>query len=456
MHMRKQLLSGKAYFSLIESLSELYDDMHVTNIQYGTTARDRSLEVKMKIQFSKIIGAKHALLRVGVIVALITVFPVFHLSSQTIPAGTTLRIRFLEPILSGRASVHGEIRVQTLAALQAGVRVVVPAFTSLMGTIATSRAGRTALQRGSLRLVFDSVQVQSGQWLSLSAVLDSLEWSPRRVKNGTAFSGRKTVVWLAGERLALLAAGVAAAPAEAVEAEQTVRDRSRVSILPGEEAVIRLVRPLVVPAGFPCDSAPMPIGIMELSQLAGRASDQSGRVLGDPVNILFLGRQEGLEKAFAAADWHVVYRSTKAHLIKGVIDAVLERQDLSAPVSPQYYDGHLEDLAFERASPSARIRHHVRFWRTDSTVAGDTVWVGAANQDIGLLIRVGGIPTHRIDSLIDLERELVVRELQAGECIRICGYARLPGTTNRGVNASGQRFLTDQLAVVVKEVRCGN
>ena len=409
----------------------------------------------MKIRFSTVIRVKHAMLRAGVIVALITVFPAFPLSSQTIPAGSTLRIRFLEPILSGRASAHGEIRVQTLAALQAGVCSVVPAFTPLMGTIETSRSGRTALERGSLRLVFDSVQVQAGQWLSLSAVLDSLEWSPRRVKNGTAFSGRKAVVWLVGERLALLVAGVAAAPAEAVEAARTVRKRSQVSILAGEEAVIRLVRPLAVPTGFPCDSAPMPMGLMAFPQLSGRTSNQSGTVLGDPVNILFLGRQEGLEKAFAAADWQMAYRSTRVHLMRGVIDAILEQQDLSAPVSPQYYGGHLEDIAFERASPSARIRHHVRFWRTDFTVAGDTVWAGAANQDIGLLIRVRGIPTHRIDSLIDLERELIVRELLAGECIRIHGYARLPGTTSHGINASSQRFLTDQMAAVVQEVPCG-
>lgn len=392
--------------------------------------------------------------RARVLLALATVCPVGAVSSQTIPAGATLRIRFLEPIVSGRTPAHGEIRVQSLDALQAGGCIVVPAFTPLMGTIETSRAGRTALGHGSLRIVFDSIQAQTGDWLSLSAVLDSLEWSPRRVKNGTAFSGRKAVAWLAGERLVLLAAHVAAAPAAAVEAGQIVLARSRVGILAGEEAVIRLISALPVPAGFPCDSAPTPMGLMAFPHLAGRTSDRSGRVPGDPVNVAFLGSQEGLEKAFAAASWNLAYRSTRAHLIRGVGDAILGRQDLSAPVSPQYYSGHSEDLAFERASPSARIRHHVRFWRTDSTVAGDSVWVGSANQDIGLLIKVHGIPTHRIDSLIDLERELVVRELQAGRCIRIHGYASLPGAAGRGVNAARQRFVTDQLVAVVQELSC--
>jgi hypothetical protein len=48
-----------------------------------------------------------------------------------------------------------------------------------------------------------------------------------------------------------------------------------------------------------------------------------------------------------------------------------------------------------------------------------------------------------------------VRELQAGQCIRIDGYAQLPGTTDGGVNAAHQRFVTDQMAAVVHEVSCG-
>jgi len=404
----------------------------------------------MGMSFLTVDVARRAMLRTSVVLALSVACPVASLSSQTIPAGTTLRIRFLEPIMSGRAPEHGEVRAQSLAALQAGGCVVVPAFAPLRGTIETSRAGRTALERGSLRIEFDSIQTPTGPWLSLSAVLDSLEWSPRRVKNGTAFSGRTAVTWLAGEQLAILAAGLPLAPAAAVVAARTARDRSRVSILAGEEAVIRLDSALVVPDGFPCESVATPVGLMALPQLAGRASDQRGTTLGDPVNIVFLGTQEELEEAFAAADWNVACRSTRVHVLRGVSDALFGRENLTAPVSPQYYDGHREDLAFERASPSARVRHHIRFWRTDSTVTGDTVWVGAANQDVGLRIRMFGAPTHRIESHIDEERELVVRELLAGGCVRLAGYARLPGTTSRGVNVSGQRFLTDQLAAVVR------
>jgi hypothetical protein len=387
-------------------------------------------------------------------VTLMTPCPFVALWSQTIPVGTTLRIRFLEPILSGRTPPAGVIQVQSLEPLRASGCIVVPAFTPLMGTIDTSRAGRTALQRGSLQMLFDSIRVRAGRWLSLSAVLDSLEWSPRRVKNGTVFSGRKEVALLAAEQVILLAAGAAMAPASALVAAQAIRSRSRVSILAGEEAVIRLVSPLQLPADLPCDSMPAPIGFMAAPQLAGRSSDPSGMILGDPVNVLFLGRQEALERAFGAADWVVAYRSTRAHLIRGVTDAIVAREDLRAPVSPQYYGERPEDLAFERASPSARIRHHVRFWRTDSLVSGDTVWAGAANQDVGLLVRITGLPTHRIDSLIDQERELIVRELQAGGCARIRGYARLPGTTSRGVNAWRQPFLTDQLAAVLYAVPC--
>ncbi len=368
---------------------------------------------------------------------------------RTVPAGTRIPIRFLEPITSGRTKAHTPIHAQTLSPIQAGSCVLVPAFTRVAGTIETSRAGRMALQRGSLRILFDSIQVAPARWLSISAVLDSLEWSPRRVREGTAFSGRGSIAALAGEQLALLAADVAAAPVAGVEAARLAK-RPRVLILAGEEAVVRLTDPLQVRPPVPCDDATPASTHVQLPPLAPHAAAQDGTGRGDPINLVIVGNDEGVARAFAAADWQLVHRSTLPHLARGVWDDLLGHRNDRAPVSHAYYGGRLEDVAFERASPSARVRHHVRLWKLEPATPGDTLWVCAALEDVGLLVHPPHAPTHRIDARIDLEREVVVRELLAGGGARLDGYAQLPGSVREGVTTHGQHFRTDALTAVLR------
>ena len=49
----------------------------------------------------------------------------------------------------------------------------------------------------------------------------------------------------------------------------------------------------------------------------------------------------------------------------------------------------VEDLRFERASLSARARHHVRLWRAD---ASDTLWAAAATEDLYASHDLAAIP----------------------------------------------------------------
>jgi hypothetical protein len=374
-------------------------------------------------------------------------------AARVVPTGTRLPIRFLEPITSGRDLAHSEIRAQSLAPLLAGPCVVVPAFTRLAGTIEKSRAGRMALLRGSLRIVFDSIEVAPGRWLALSGVLDSLEWSPRRVKSGTVSSGRRSISLLAAEQLALLAADVAAAPVAGLEAARLTK-RPRVLILSGEEAIVRLVDPPVVTSAIPCDSTRAPNESVQLPPLAPHATEQDGTGNGDPVNLVLLGGDANVARAFASADWQLVYRSTFPHLARGVWDALLGHADPRAPVSHAYYGDREEDVAFERASPSARVRHHIRLWKLDPAGPGDTLWAAAASEDVGLVVRPGKAITHRIDARIDLEREVVVRELLAGGCARLDGYSRLPDSAREGVNTHGQHFRSDGLTAVLRVGPC--
>ena len=376
-------------------------------------------------------------------------------AASAFPTGTLIAVRFLDKISSGRASVGTLVRAQTMAPLAVRQCVLVPAFSSLDGTVERSQGGRIFGRRGSLQLRFDSVQTASGSWAAIAAVLDSLEWtdSDRLGDSGALYGKRRSfkqvVGTTGGAGVVATATGIGAIPVIAATGWNALRPGARAQILAGQEAVLRLTAPLVLSVPDPCPStpavavsAPMPV----LPPLPARTTNKTGDILGDPINLAVQGTRDDLEAAFIRAGWLPADRPTPGHLVQGVGAAIVEASAPRAPVSHQYYFGRVEDVAFERSSPSARERHHVRIWQADS--AG-TLWVGAANEDIGLLINpLKGRATHRIDPALDNERELLTRELLAGGCANFAGYSSLGGV-HAAANAAGQTFATDgQVAVL--------
>ena len=145
-------------------------------------------------------------------------------------------------------------------------------------------------------------------------------------------------------------------------------------------------------------------------------------------------------------------RSTFGALARETEDIVLQRRDSAGPMSHEYYLGRVEDLRFERASPSARARHHVRLWRADSS---DTLWAAAATEDVGILVSARSrTVTHRIAPDIDRERDLLLGDLLAGGCVALVGYATLPGAQRSGIGVARQPFVTDARVAVVRTVPC--
>ena len=70
-----------------------------------------------------------------------------------------------------------------------------------------------------------------------------------------------------------------------------------------------------------------------------------------------------------------------------------------APVSPLFFDGRKQDLAFEKPSGrSASTRHHVRFWKAlEAGDDGRPVWLGAATFDDGVGVsHYTGQITHHV------------------------------------------------------------
>jgi hypothetical protein len=254
--------------------------------------------------------------------------------------------------------------------------------------------------------------------------------------------------------LAGAATGLGVLPVVAVTGLDVVLRGARAQILAGQRGTLRLTAPLAVPMPDRCegDAERASGATPAVPPLPPRATDKSGTAGADPINLIVRGTREEVDSAMSRAGWLPAKRSTFGALAAEAGAVVLARRDSEAPMSHEYYRGRVEDLRFERASPSARARHHVRLWEADST---GTLWAAAATEDVGMLVSARErTVTHRIAPEIDRERELLVGELLAGGCALFEGYVTLPGAVRAGKGVADQPFVTDAQAAVVRVVAC--
>lgn len=166
----------------------------------------------------------------------------------------------------------------------------------------------------------------------------------------------------------------------------------------------------------------------------------------DPLNVALVGTETEVREALRRAGWREADPVTHGTSIKIAESVLLRRPDSTAPLSPLYLYGRMQDLAFEReVGRSASRRHHVRLWQSPTVqYGGRPVWLGGATFDLraGLSHR-GFHPTHHIAPDVDEERDTLAANLVRAE--QVAAMFRVTGLGVRvdAHNAEGDRFDTD-------------
>jgi hypothetical protein len=167
---------------------------------------------------------------------------------------------------------------------------------------------------------------------------------------------------------------------------------------------------------------------------------------GDALNVGLVGSKEDVLRAMQAAGWFPADPITLRTSIEIVGSVVLDRPYRNAPVSPLYYDGEKEQLAFEKPDGrSADRRHHVRFWLVlEKGTDGRPVWLGSVTFDRGVgLSHDTGQVTHHIGPDIDAERDLLMRDLRQAGMVETFFQISGTGPTLLGRNGEGDPYYTD-------------
>jgi LssY C-terminus len=209
--------------------------------------------------------------------------------------------------------------------------------------------------------------------------------------------------------------------------------------------------PEAAAAGGPAETLIDSITPALLDELPRRVTDPQGNP-GDMVNILIVGAQEDLVKAFQSAGWVQVDRSVQDTVVAGLLDSFAKKDYVTMPMSTLYLFNRPQDYGFAHAEPVRVVmsRNHLRVWKSPYTAAGQPVWCVAATHDIGFDRdqRNNGI-THKIDPAIDGEREYVNDTLSATGQVVQRWHATPSSPLTEARTATGGTFHSDGRVLIL-------
>jgi len=206
------------------------------------------------------------------------------------------------------------------------------------------------------------------------------------------------------------------------------------------------VRPLAV-SRVPLENAFQ----KDLQSIPRRVIDEFQN-LGDMVNFVLVGSEKQVQEALTAADWHVADTSTPDALAKAIMMATQKQDYMQMPMSQLYLFGRVQDFGYEQAEPYAVVasRHHFRIWKSSLTYQGRPVWAGAGTHDIGFeKDQRNGKVTHKIDPMVDGERDHVGESLQAAGAVKLMSYFMPSDPVQDARNATGGGYRSDGRVLVI-------
>lgn len=180
----------------------------------------------------------------------------------------------------------------------------------------------------------------------------------------------------------------------------------------------------------------------------GRTRTSDG-LLGDPVNLAFMGEEAALHDAMERAGWTLADPVTLRSSLRIVTSTLTRRSYHRAPVSPLFLFGRMQDFAYQQeVDGNPAQRHHVRFWRCpdDWPLPGGrrVEWLAAGTFDssVGLSLFTLQV-THRIDADTDVERDHIVSSLLAADPTIRLDIIEDFSTSYHARNGGGDSIRTD-------------
>jgi hypothetical protein len=343
-----------------------------------------------------------------------------------------------------------------------------PADGILRGVVSNVHRVGLGMIHETARMEFDfrEVDFQDGRAYPVHARLTSIENARERVDSHGAVRGIRATAALsnrAGQRLALLALGHPALmlPLFALENGFFHFPDPEIELVRGASLHLAVEFPPELSGVSPC-STPQEFSERDWSELHSLVnsmpywsySKRQPQPM-DLINLIYVGSQDEIQRAFAAAGW-IGSRPNSVHAGIKAIRAIAEHRALAdAPMRMLLLEGEEPDLQLQKSLDTFEKRDHLRIWARDRELNGRAVWASAATRDLAAVfsLRPFGF-THQIQNDIDLERDEVVSDLSFTGCVDSVAYVSRPETVRTSGESYRKGVLTDSRVAIVTLNSC--
>jgi hypothetical protein len=351
-----------------------------------------------------------------------------------IPDGTVIHLQLTKTVSSAHARVGDPMTFRVEKDVRVGDFTIIRAGSTALGTVTRVKGRRFLGIGGNVVFDLDSVELVTGETVGLRA---------RKEVKGISHTWRMLVE--------MAAAGLFYLPAAPVFLFSR-----------GDNSMV--LKNTEVTAQIDCASsvlsAELPPASENASGLSGMMDNLPPRVLdgegreGDMVNLIFVSQNDDLQEAFERAGW------VKTDQWKPVMawHLLAERtHDSTLPMARYYMFGRVQDYAYALPEPDAIMsrRHHLRIWKTQYTVDGSPIWVGAATHDVAIeFAKRGHLINHTIDPYVDQERDFIGADLMQTHLVQYEEYLNGESPVFEAQTASGADYYSDS-RILLLDLRQG-
>lgn len=379
----------------------------------------------------------------------------------SLPAGTKLYIRLESPVSTTSSHLHGPVTARVVREVLASGGVAIPLGTLVNGEIAKLIPSSSPTQRARVLVRFDRLEIPGESPISFSAHVTAVENARETVLPDGTIQGvlaSELPISMIEKATAKLGQGASATSVDVQKESAKLLGKSDTTIdyPAGTDVDLALDQPLqlsqVFSSAISDQLSPDILATIQglLSNAPQRVQGKDGKP-GDPINLVIVGSQQEIQRAFQQAGWLEPARASEESIWRSTRAIMGEVAYGQAPVSDLYLFGRREDLAFAKMLNTVAKRHHLRLWRADvRTADGREIWLAASTHDFGYDIRPGVI-SHAIDPNLDDERAKVGADLAATKLVRAEQLVTRSNPLSTGLTATGASWKTDGrlLAIVL-------
>jgi hypothetical protein len=384
--------------------------------------------------------------------------------AATIPAGTELQVRLLTEVSSDKPAGQ-PVRAVVTVPVFANAEPALAAGTEIVGQTSDASAAKPAAdgapdQQAKLRLQFSTIQDNSGHSKPLSCVLASIDNARESLDQSgliTGISASQTYEARLDQGIGKLAARNQqfAQLLSGVESAFVKKVDPSIDFKPGVDFAVKLTKALewdAPPTGnLPGAITPAEALVKLVAAEPFRTAAKSPPKPSDLTNLMFIGTEEQVERAFKEAGWSAadsLSQTSKMETARAIIE---DRGYSEAPVSVLFLEEKPPSLTFQKQTDTFSMRHHIRIWLRPDKFNNEPVWVAAATHDTGITFsEMSKNFTHGIDPNIDRERAKVVNDLLFTKRVRALALVDRAGIPQDISNATGDKLQTDDKMAVLQ------